>query len=130
MSALPAFIWIIIFRAFSGYGYSEQAANSAYLTEIYKEKVRGTLYSFVQGGWPVGVLIASGFILLLIDRVPWYYIFWLAAIPAIVIALLALLLLPETDRFLHIQEVRKLMKEGKVEEAKKLIEKYQAIGTL
>jgi MFS family permease len=124
MSALLAFIWIIIFRAFSGYGYSEQAANSAYLTEIYKEKVRGTLYSFVQGGWPVGVLIASGFILLLIDRVPWYYIFWLASIPAIVIALLALLLLPETDRFLHIQEVRKLMKEGKVEEAKKLIEKY------
>jgi len=125
MISLVAFIWIIISRSMSGYGYSEQAANSAYLTEIYKEKIRGTIYSFVQGGWPVGVLIAAGFTLILINIVPWYAIFWIATIPAIVVALIALYFLPETDRFIHIQTVRKLMKEGKFEEAKKIIEKYK-----
>ncbi|BBD73621.1 MFS transporter [Sulfodiicoccus acidiphilus] len=120
-----AFVWIAVVRAFSGFGYSEQAANSAYLTEIYKEKVRGTIYSFVQGGWPIGVLLGSAFIILLLGKVPWYAIFWFATIPAVVVALLALFLLPETERYFHIRTVRAYIKAGKVEEAKSLMDKYK-----
>jgi MFS family permease len=124
-SGIAAFVWLVFARLFSGFGYSEQAANSAYLTEIYKEKTRGTIYSFVQGGWPIGVLLGAAFIYGLISSVSWAEIFWYATIPAIIIAIAALLVLPETERYIHISKVREYLKLGKVEETKKLIDTYK-----
>jgi predicted MFS family arabinose efflux permease len=52
-------IYLIVVRSLSGFGYSEQAVNAAYLSEIYGARRRGFIYSFVQCGWPIGVLFAS-----------------------------------------------------------------------
>ena len=65
-SGLAAFtfnpLYLVIVRALSGFGYSEQAVNTTYLSELYGAKNRGFLYSFVQGGWPIGVLFALSLI--------------------------------------------------------------------
>jgi len=119
-----AYPYLAIVRALSGYGYSEQAANTAYLSEIFPAQKRGFWYSFVQGGWPIGVLLASAFILAL-HSLPWHYLFFFATIPALIMVILAWRLLPETPRFKHIKEVRKLLKEGKLNEAKELMKTYE-----
>src|SRR5215213_10167773 len=54
-------LYVVIIRAFSGLGYSEQVVNTTYLNELYGTRQRrGFIYSFVQGGWPIGVLVGAG----------------------------------------------------------------------
>ena len=54
--------YLTVVRTFSGLGYSEQAVNTTYLNEIYgNRKSRGFIYAFIQGGWPIGVLLAAAF---------------------------------------------------------------------
>src|SRR5215204_7592599 len=55
-------VWLTVIRAISGLGYCEQAVNTSYLNELYgNRKSRGFVYAFIQGGWPIGVLLASAF---------------------------------------------------------------------
>ena len=60
-------VLLVGIRSVSGLGYAEQGVNGAYLSELYaacdNEKLakrRGTVYSLVQGGWPIGALLAAG----------------------------------------------------------------------
>ncbi|GAP56789.1 probable 4-methylmuconolactone transporter [Arthrobacter sp. Hiyo6] len=57
---------LILVRSFGGLGFSEQAVNATYMNEVYqvtevsdKRKRPGFHYSFIQGGWPLGFLLAS-----------------------------------------------------------------------
>src|SRR5215204_1210673 len=110
-------IYLSIIRAISGLGYSEQAVNSTYLNELYgSRKSRGFTYAFIQGGWPIGVLLASAFTALLLAPVGWRGVFMLATIPALIVAALGLRL-KESPRFLAMQRVRQLEKAGQHEEA-------------
>src|SRR5215204_2319563 len=105
------------FVAISGLGYSEQAVNTTYLNELYgNRKSRGFIYAFIQGGWPIGVLLASAFTALLLGPAGWRGVFMLATIPALTVAVLALRL-KESPRFLAMQRVRQFEKEGRHEEA-------------
>lgn len=118
----PNAIYLIIVRAFSGLGYSEEEINTVYLNEIYgstSNKRRGFTYSFVQSGWPVGALIAAGMSALFIPIVGWRGTFVVAAIPGIFIALMALWL-PQSPIFKVLKKERKLRKEGKHDEADKV----------
>jgi MFS family permease len=109
--------FLTVVRSASGLGYSEQAVNATYLNEIYgNRKNRGFVYSLIQGGWPVGVLLASAFAALLLGTVGWRGVFLLATIPALVIAGLALRL-RESPKFLAMQRVRQLEKNNQHEEA-------------
>ncbi|MEW6637612.1 MAG: MFS transporter [Actinomycetota bacterium] len=109
--------FLTVVRAISGLGYSEQAVNTTYLNELYgNRKSRGFVYAFIQGGWPIGVLLASAFTALLLDAVGWRGVFMLATIPALIVAALAFKL-PESPRFQAMQRVRRLEKEGRHEEA-------------
>jgi MFS family permease len=110
-------IYLVVVRALSGFGYSEQAVNTTYLSELYGARRRGLLYSFVQGGWPVGVLFASGAAAILLPFIGWRGVFAVATFPIIVIAILATKL-RESPRFEAAQEVRRLLHLGKAEEAK------------
>src|SRR5215213_7933572 len=110
-------IYLSVIRAISGLGYSEQAVNTTYLNELYgSRKSRGFIYAFIQGGWPIGVLLASAFTALLLASVGWRGVFMLATIPALIVAALGLRL-KESPRFLAMQRVRQLEKEGRHEEA-------------
>jgi MFS family permease len=110
-------VWLTVIRAISGLGYSEQAVNTSYLNELYgNRKSRGFVYAFIQGGWPIGVLLASAFTALLLGTVGWRGVFMLATIPALIVAALGFRL-KESPRFLAMQRVRQLEKENRHEEA-------------
>jgi MFS family permease len=110
-------VWLTVIRAISGLGYSEQAVNTSYLNELYgNRKSRGFVYAFIQGGWPIGVLLASAFTALLLGTVGWRGVFMLATIPALIVAALGFRL-KESPRFLAMQRVRQLEKENRHDEA-------------
>jgi MFS family permease len=110
-------VWLTVIRAISGLGYSEQAVNTSYLNELYgNRKSRGFVYAFIQGGWPIGVLLASAFTALLLGTVGWRGVFMLATIPALIVAALGFRL-AESPRFLAMQRVRQLEKENRHDEA-------------
>jgi MFS family permease len=110
-------VWLTVIRAISGLGYSEQAVNTSYLNELYgNRKSRGFVYAFIQGGWPIGVLLASAFTALLLGTVGWRGVFMLATIPALIVAALGFRL-EESPRFLAMKRVRQLEKENRHEEA-------------
>jgi MFS family permease len=110
-------VWLTVIRAISGLGYSEQAVNTSYLNELYgNRKSRGFVYAFIQGGWPIGVLLASAFTALLLGTVGWRGVFMLATVPALIVAALGFRL-KESPRFLAMQRVRQLEKENRHEEA-------------
>jgi MFS family permease len=110
-------VWLTVIRAISGLGYSEQAVNTSYLNELYgNRKSRGFVYAFIQGGWPIGVLLASAFTALLLGTVGWRGVFMLATVPALIVAALGFRL-DESPRFLAMKRVRQLEKENRHEEA-------------
>ncbi len=103
---------VILIRSFAGFGYSEEVVNSVYLNEMYgKARRRGFMYAFVQSGWPVGALLSAGMTALLLPVVGWRGSFVVAAIPAVVIAIVATRL-PESPAFLALKEARRLGREG------------------
>ncbi|WP_051330971.1 MFS transporter [Aneurinibacillus terranovensis] len=115
-------LYLIIVRALSGFGYSEQAVNTTYLSEMAGAKKRGFVYSFIQGGWPIGVLFASFITAVLLPSLGWRGVFWVGTIPAVIIMLLRIKL-KESPKYEQMREVRELIKEGKLDQAKALGQK-------
>ncbi|MEN0139651.1 MAG: MFS transporter [Rhodococcus sp. (in: high G+C Gram-positive bacteria)] len=83
-------------RSVSGLGYAEQGVNGAYLSELYSScdneklaKRRGLVYSLVQGGWPIGALLAAGLTAVLLPIIGWEGCFVFAAIPSLIVAVAA-----------------------------------------
>src|SRR5919205_1548474 len=111
--AAIAAIYLPVIRAISGLGYSEQAVNTTYLNEIYGDRRgRGFIYAFIQGGWPIGVLLAAAFTSLLLGSVGWRGVFLLATVPALIVAALGFQL-RESPRFSAMQRIRQLEKENR-----------------
>jgi MFS family permease len=109
MGLLP----LILIRAASGLGYSEQGVNGAYLSELYNSadssfivRWRGRIFSIVQGGWPVGAMLAAWLTSILLPRVGWEGCFIVAAVPSLIIAFLARFL-RESPAFEALREQRK-----------------------
>jgi MFS family permease len=103
---------LVIVRSLSGLGYGEQGVNGAYLSELYSSaqddfivRHRGQIYSVVQGGWPIGALLAALLTSLLLPRIGWQGCFIFAGIPSLVIAFLAQRL-RESPQFEKMRELR------------------------
>lgn len=122
-------------RSISGLGLAEQSVNATYLNELYAvtedEKIRnnrGFVYSMVQTGWPLGALLAAGFVAIVTSvwgTDAWRLAFLLATVPAIVVAL-ACRKIRESPQFEAQREVARLRTEGRTGEAVRLAE---ATGT-
>lgn len=111
---------LILIRSLAGLGYSEEVVNSVYLNEMYgRARSRGFMYAFVQSGWPVGALLSAGLTALLLPMVGWRWCFVIAAIPSVVIALVATRL-PESPAFQALKEVRRRRRAGDEEGAVRL----------
>jgi MFS family permease len=109
--------YMVVVRTFSGLGYSEQAVNATYLNEMYgNHPRRGFIYSLVQGGWPIGVLLGAALSAVLLPAIGWRNTFLVATFPAIVIAVLAIKL-RESPKFEAMKYVKKLEKSGRHQEA-------------
>ncbi|MFG0632023.1 MFS transporter [Pseudomonas sp. xss_2] len=114
---------LVAIRSVAGLGYAEQTINATYLSELYAStddpklvKRKGFIYSLVQGGWPVGALLAAGLTALLMPLIGWQGSFIFAAIPSFVIALLAFKL-KESPQFLMHAKMNELKAAGQYSEA-------------
>lgn len=117
-------VYVVIVRAFSGLGYAEQAVNAAYLNELYGNRPRrGLIFSFVQGGWPIGVLLGAAISAVLVPTIGWRGAFLFAVLPSIVVVVLALKL-KESPRFEAMKHVKKLQREGNNERAREFGSRY------
>ncbi len=115
---------LVIVRALSGFGMSEQAVNAAYLNEAFAAKGKGFLYGVVQAGWPLGVMLSSGLAALLLPTIGWRGVFLVAAFPLVV--MLALRFgLKESPYFLKLQHLRSLRASGRKGEVDKLSRQWQ-----
>lgn len=121
---------LIGIRSVAGLGFAEQTVNATYLTEMYAaindpklNRHKGFIYSLVQGGWPVGALVASGLSALLMPIIGWQGSFIFAAVPSFIIALLALKL-KETPQFQIHQHIRQLRSANEQEKARQVAQDY------
>jgi MFS family permease len=122
---------LVLVRSFGGLGFSEQAVNATYMNEVYqvtederKRKRPGFHYSFIQGGWPLGFLLASALALVFLPLLGWRALYLMATIPAIIIVLLISKKLKETPQFELHKRLTELEKGGKSDEAHALAGAY------
>ena len=94
----------------SGFAQAELAISITIVNEQVPARHRGLLYSLVQGGWPLGVFLASGVYLLFGDR-GWRFVFLLGVLP-IVMVIVGRMFVRESDRFLHLRKVREARAAG------------------
>lgn len=106
----------------SGFAQAELAVSITLVNEQVPAKLRGFLYSIVQGGWPLGVFLASGVYLAFIGF-GWRFVFLLGVVPIIVV-LVGRVFIRESERYQHLQKVRKAQERGEDERVDKLLEKY------
>lgn len=122
---------IVIIRSFGGLGFSEQAVNATYMNEVYQvtenEKRRkrpGFYYSFIQGGWPLGFLLASALALAFLPTLGWRVLYLMATVPAVIIVWVIARKLKETPQFLLHHELTNLEKSGRSDQAHALASSY------
>src|SRR6478752_486014 len=115
---------LVLVRSFGGLGFSEQAVNATYMNEVYqvtevadKRKRPGFHYSFIQGGWPLGFLLASALALVFLPSLGWRALYLMATVPAVIIVWLISKKLKETPQFELHHKLTQLEKHGKTEEA-------------
>jgi MFS family permease len=87
---------LVLIRSLGGFGYVEQTVNATYLSELFAAspdsslaRRRGFIFSLVQGGWPIGALLAAALTAILLPLIGWQGCFIFAAIPSLTIAFLA-----------------------------------------
>lgn len=98
---------LVIVRSISGLSMSEEVVNAVYLNEIFHGvKNRGLRYSIVQGGYPLGALVAAAMSALLLNVIGWRWNFVVAGVFALIIALVATRL-PESPTFAAMKEIRR-----------------------
>ena len=94
----------------SGLAYSELAVSITIVNEQVPAARRGLLYSIVQGGWPLGVFLASG-VYLVFGSYGWRFVFLLGVLP-IVAVIVGRIFIRESERFTHLEEVRAARRAG------------------
>ena len=102
---------LVLVRAVaSGLAYSELAVSITIVNEQVPAQRRGLLYSIVQGGWPLGVFLASG-VYLAFGSFGWRIVFLLGVIPLIAV-IIGRIFIRESERFEHLQEVKQARRAG------------------
>ncbi|SAL24025.1 MFS sugar transporter [Caballeronia choica] len=99
---------LVLVRSLAGLGYAEQTVNATYLNEMYAalddprmERRKGLFYSLVQGGWPIGALVAAGLTAVMLPFVGWRGCFIFATFPAIAILFMTRRLKESPQFLLH-----------------------------
>jgi len=140
LSATFGYFLLILVRSIAGLGYAEQSINATYLSElfslVYKDdasiKKRGFIFSLVQSGWTFGAVLTAALVALLYpvgeslfgNGGGWVLSFLFAMFPIIVIAILGRGLV-ETPQFLTARRLLDLRKQGRIQEADSLSQRYQ-----
>lgn len=126
---VQSFIALVVVRALaSGLANSELAISITLVNEQVPAERRGFLYSIVQGGWPIGVLLAAAVFLGLNGGLglDWHVIFLFGVIPLLMVIVGRRWVRP-SERFEHVKEVREAKKAGDTEKAEELAERYEDV---
>ena len=113
---------LIIRMLASGFAQAELAVSITIVNEQVPARYRGFLYSIVQGGWPLGVFLASGVYLAFIGF-GWRFVFLLGVLP-IVVVMIGRVFIRESPRYQHVQEVKEAQEQGDDERVERLLERY------
>lgn len=106
----------------SGFADCELAISITLVNEQVPAGHRGLLYSIVQGGWPLGVFLASG-VYLLFHHLGWRTVFVFGVIP-IICVIIGRIWVKESPRYLHLQEVKRAAKAGDKQRVAELLAQY------
>lgn len=106
----------------SGFAMSELAISITLVNEQLGPNRRGLLYSIVQGGWPLGVFLASGVYLEFV-HLGWRTVFLIGVVPLIFV-IIARTWVRESDRFVQIQQVKQAVKAGNQKDVDRLLRIY------
>lgn len=124
-------VLIIVVRSFGGLGFSEQAVNATYINEVYqvtederKRKRPGYYYAWIQGGWPLGFMLASALSLVLLNVVGWRGLYLIATVPAAVLVWVIFRTIKETPQFRLHQKLHQLERSGQTDAAHALAASY------
>ena len=91
---------LVLVRALAaGLAYSELAVSITIVNEQVPARNRGFLYSIVQGGWPLGVFLASG-VYLVFGHYGWRFVFLLGVLPVLAV-IVGRIFIRESERFEH-----------------------------
>ncbi|CAI9120346.1 MFS transporter [Brytella acorum] len=113
----------------SGLAYAELAVSITIVNEQVPAARRGLLYSIVQGGWPIGVFLASG-VYLMFGHLGWRFVFLLGVIPLFAV-IIGRMFIRESERFEHVQQLKEAQKSGNSEAISRLLEHHAVdVGAL
>lgn len=113
---------VVVRMLASGFAQSELAVSITLVNEQVTARRRGLLYSVVQGGWPLGVFLASGVYGIFIGY-GWRTVFLLGIIPIIAV-IIGRAFIRESDRYRHVQEVKEAHEAGNEERVRALLKEY------
>lgn len=113
---------VVVRMLASGFAQSELAVSITLVNEQVGAKRRGLLYSIVQGGWPVGVFLASAVYQLFIGF-GWRTVYLLGVVPIIAV-IIGRAFIQESNRYQHIQRVKEARERGDEEKTRELLEEY------
>jgi len=95
-----------------GSAFGELPTGLTLVTEESPSNLRGTLYGFVQGGWPIGVFIGSALYLALVSKIGWRGLYVVGVLP-LVIVIIGRIWIKESERFTDMRDALKQKKEPK-----------------
>jgi MFS transporter, putative metabolite:H+ symporter len=104
MSFVCALAWsyesLLVFRLFQGFGLGGEVPIAAvYISELARANVRGRFVLLYELIFPVGIVAASLIGLWVVPSLGWQYMFFIGAIPAVLVLFLRRVL-PESPRWL------------------------------
>jgi MFS family permease len=102
-----------------GFATAELAVAITLVNEEAGARTRGMLYSIVQGGWPVGVFLASG-VYLAFHSLGWRTVFALGVLPLLIV-IVCRRWLHESDRWEHVHAIRTARASGNEERVQQLL---------
>lgn len=102
----------------SAFAFAELAVSITLVNEQVPAKRRGFLYSIVQGGWPVGVFLAS-LLYLLVGQFGWRVVYLFGVVPLILVAV-GRIWVRESDRYTHMKAMHEAVKRDDAPEIARL----------
>jgi len=121
-SSVPALIGVRI--AADGFSYTEFPTGVTLVNETVPGPKRGSVYGWVQSGFPSGFALASLATYFILPHYGWRAVYLVGIAPAIVV-LIARLWVKEPERYKEYKKLKSLRKSGKEDEVKKEFETTQ-----